>query len=139
MNITMADKRQEAIRRMNTLGIFPQTIHQFEANGQVSISEPPFGAFYWVGGDDLERIKTFEEQFDALVYMVVRSYSTIGTMDSYLYISDHQEEWEMDRMQVQNPGEGVLAYVYNHNDPDFSEFGDIGLAKTTAAGLRRIW
>lgn len=124
---------------MKKLSIFPETIRQFEEDGKVSISEPPMGAFYWADGEYLERIRRFEERHNALVYVVIRSYTTIGKMDCYLFVNDHVEEWERDRRSLEVPGDGVFSYVYNLDAPDCSEFGDIGVAKTPAAGLRRTW
>ena len=124
---------------MKALGIFPQTIQQFKNEDCISISEPPFGAFYWAEGQDLERIRQFEAENDALVYVVIRSYTTIGKLDSYLFVSDYAEEWEVDRKNIREVGDGLLAYVYNHDAPECSEMGYIGIAPTDAAGLRRTW
>lgn len=78
----MRDKQKaEALARMKLLGIFPETIKQFDRDWKVSISEPPLGAFYWAEGWDLDRIEQFEEDHDALVYLVIRSYTTHGKMD----------------------------------------------------------
>ncbi len=137
MNISIEEKKVEAIARMKALGIFPQTIKQFEDEGYVSISEPPFGAFYWAEGEDLERIRQFEQEHNALVYVVIRSYTNIGKMDSMLFVSDYPEEWEMDRADI--PHQQQVAYVYNHDAPDCSEIGAIGFAPTPAAGLCRTW
>ena len=68
-------QKAEALARMRLLGIFPETIKQFDRDGKVGISEPPFGAFYWAEGWDLDRIEQFEEDHDALVYLVIRSYT----------------------------------------------------------------
>ncbi len=46
MNVSIEDKKAEAVARMKLLGIYPETIDQFEREGLVSISEPPFGAFF---------------------------------------------------------------------------------------------
>lgn len=81
MNVTREEKMAEAIERMKALRVFKPTIKQFKDDGYISISEPPFGAFYWAEGDDLKRIREFEEQNNALVYLVVRSYTTFGKMD----------------------------------------------------------
>lgn len=83
MNVTREEKMAEAIERMKALRVFKPTIKQFKDDGYISISEPPFGAFYWAEGDDLKRIREFEEQNNALVYLVVRSYTTFGKMDCY--------------------------------------------------------
>lgn len=137
MNINIEEKRAEAVRRMKLVGISPKTIRRFEEKVYVSISVPPLGAFFWAEDEDLERIRKFEEAHHALVYMVVRSYISIGKMDSYLYVSDHQEAWEMDRQNLLD-GE-PLAYVFNHDMPDCSELGSIGIERTSDAGLRRTW
>lgn len=137
MNISREEKKAEAIARMKALGVFPETIKQFDKEDYVSISEPPVGAFFWVEGDDLKRIREFEEDYNALVFVVIRSYTNIGKMDSYLFVSDYHEEWPMDREDIKN--NEVLAYVYNHDAPDCSEIGHIGVARTLAAGLRRTW
>ena len=111
MNVTREEKMAEAIERMKALRVFKPTIKQFKDDGYISISE--------------------------LVYLVVRSYTTFGKMDCYLYVSDYTEEWAQDRDDIKEMQ--PLAYVYNHDMPDCSEFGCIGIAGTPAAGLRRTW
>lgn len=136
-NISIEQKKEEAVLRMKKLGIFPETIKQFKNDGYISISEPPMGAFYWAEGEDLEHIREFEREYNALVYVVIRTYFEFGVTDSYLYVSDYEEEWEEDRADCES---GVLlAYVYNRSDPELSEIGSIGIEKTIAAGLKRVW
>ena len=140
MRISIEEKKAEAIERMKALGIFPQTIKQFKDEGYISISEPPLGAFYWAEGEDLERIRQFEHEHDALVYVVIRCYfKELGKTDAYLFVSDYAEEWETDRQSINHPEDGLFAYVYNRDAPWCSEMGDIGVARTVAAGLQRIW
>lgn len=137
MNISIEEKKAEAIARMKQLCIFPMTIKQFKDEGKISISEPPFGAFYWLEGEDLEPVHAFEKEYDALVYLAVKSVTSLGVMDSYLYVSDHRDEWASDRVDLM-AGE-TCAYVYNRDMPDCSEIGYIGIERTPAAGLRRTW
>ena len=87
MNISIEEKKAEAVRRMKMLKIFPETIKQFEKDGYISRSEPPVGAYYWVEGKELEAIREFEKEHDCLVYTVVRAYTSIGMMDSYLFVN----------------------------------------------------
>ena len=122
---------------MKKIGIFDGTIKDFQDNDLVSQSLPPLGACYWIEGEQLNRVREFEEQYNALVYFVIHSYTEIGEMDSYLFVSDHEEEWEQDREDLEY-GQ-MLAYVYNYDDPDLSEFGHIGFELTVAGGLRRVW
>lgn len=137
MNISIERKKTEAIARMRMLGIIPEAIHQFEKEGLVNRSEPPFGALYWVEGENLKRLRKFEKKHNALVYAVIRSYCIIGTMDSYLYVSDHEEEWERDRTELKKGS--AFAYVNNLDDDICSEFGSIGVKRSAAAGLLRTW
>lgn len=137
MKITREEKKVEAIKRMKSLGIFHETISQFENDDLISESIPPVGACFWVNGEQLERIREFESEYNALVYFVIHSYTNIGEMENYLYVSDYTEEWEQDRCDIEQGQQ--LAYVFNHDMPDCSEFGHIGVELTLAAGLRRIW
>lgn len=137
MNVSREAKMEEAVKRMKMLGVFSETIRQFKEDGKVSISEPPFGAFFWMEGWDLDRILDFEEKHNALAYVAIRSHTTIGKIDSFLFVSDHPEEWEMDREDIRK--RQAIAYCFNHDMPDCSEMGAIGVASTMAAGLRRIW
>lgn len=137
MSVSTEEVKTEAIQRMEDLHIFPETIRQFKNGKKVSISEPPFGAFYWAEGEDLQRIQTFEKKHNVLVYLVVRSYGEIGKIDSYLFVSSCPEEWPADREDIKS-GQ-VYCYGYNHTMPLYSEFGMIGIQQTPAAGLIRTW
>jgi hypothetical protein len=134
MNIPIDIKKQEAIKRMKSLGVFLETIRQFKG-GQVSYSEPPLGANYWLDDEQKEIVKKFEEEHNALVYFVTRSYTEFGKLDSLLYISDYEEEWEMDREDIQDGY--ALAYVYNYDIPEYSEFGSIAV-QNRFGGLVRV-
>ena len=136
MNVSLEDKKAEAVSRMKELGIYNQTIRQFAELDKISISEPPFGAFFWIDGEDLERARKFEQEYNAVVFVAIRSYTVDGIMDSFLYVSDYPEEWKDDRQALKD-GEAV-AYVYNHDAPFCSEIGWISIRLTVAAGLCRI-
>ena len=136
MNISREAKKVEAIHRMEMMDIFSETIKQFKEDNLVLISEPPLGAFFWTDDAEKKLVKQFEEEHNALVYMIIRTYTTMGRMDSLLFISDHQEEWEMDREDIEN---GIIfCYVKNYDAPECSEFGSIGYQKTVAGSIIRI-
>ena len=137
MKATPAEMKAEAVRRMKKWGIFPETIRQFEREGKVSMSTPPFGAYYWLEGEDLDRVREFESAYHALVYTVVRSYTSIGTMDAYLYVYEDTDEWKLDAEDMDMGSAG--AYGYNQDAPDFSESGAVGLELGAGAGLIRTW
>ena len=139
MKISLEEKKIEAIERLKILKVPVKVIWQFSEKGIVNISEPVLDAFIEVNDTDKKRIADFEEINSALVYSVIRShYEDFGTMDSYFFVSDYKnEEWAIDRKDLRH--NQTLSYVYNHNEPVFSEFGTIGFEKTRSAALRRIW
>ena len=137
MSASRTEMKEEAVRRMKKLGIFAQTIRQFEKEDLISESSPLFGACYWLNEAQRERARELEAEYDILIYHVVHTFTTIGEMESYLYVSNHPEEWEDDQAGLKE-GETV-AYVYNCNDPELSEFGYIGIRLSPAAGLLRTW
>lgn len=137
MKVSIDKKKSEAISRMKSLGIFPETIRQFSRGGKINISEPPLGVFYWANDDELNEIREFECKHNALVYLIVRSFTSIGTMDSYLYVSDHENEWEDDREDITDSI--LFTYTINRDDPQCSEFGSIGFKRSPAAGILRTW
>ena len=135
MNVSRVDKKKEAIRRMEILDIYSETIRQFEKEGLVSYSEPPLGTNYWLTDEQMKAVREFEEEYHALVYFGARVYTEFGTLDAFLYVSDHEDEWKDD---VEDLKDGYLyAYVYNHNVPEFSEIGSIRV-QPRFGGLVRI-
>ena len=135
MNIPIDIKKQEAIKRMKTLDIFTETIRQFKNEDLVSYSEPPLGANYWLDDEQKKIVKEFEEEYNALVYFVVRSYTQFGKLDTMLYVSDHKEEWEMDREDIECGY--TYAYVYNYDIPEYSEIGSVAV-QNRFGGLIRV-
>lgn len=134
MQITRERKVEEAVKRMKALHISDDAIKQFVQEGTVMVSEPPLGALYWIDDELKQLVQQFEQEYNALVYLVVRCYSTLGKMDSFLYISDYDEEWEMDNEDV---GAGyAMTYTHNYDAPYCSEFGSIGV-KERFGGLIR--
>ena len=135
--MTREEMKAGAIARMRQLHLYPETIRQFERENLISESAPPFGACFWLNEAQRERVRELEAKFNILIYHVIHSFTTIGEMESYLYVSNHPEEWEDDRAGLKE-GETV-AYVYNCDDPELSEFGYIRIRLTPAPGLERTW
>lgn len=131
------DKKEEAIKRMKLMGIFDQTIKQFEDEDKVSVSEPPLGACFWIDGETLERVENFEKMHNALVYHVIKTYSNLGVTEEYFFVSDYPDEWDLDKEDIKFQKQ--MVYVYNVDIPDCSEIGTIGFRRTAAHGLERIW
>ena len=135
--MTRQEMKAEALDRMKLLHLYPEIFRQFEKEDLISESIPPFGTCYWLNEAQRERVRELESKYNILVYHFIHSFTTIGEMESYLYVSNHPKEWEDDRADLKT---GTTdAYVYNCDEPLFSEFGYIGIRLTPAAGLERTW
>lgn len=142
MNATIEEKKAEAIARMKLWGIHSPITQAFENKSLVAESVPPIGACYWLNEAQKERVKKFEEEHNALVYHVIHHTAIFGGTDKfeleeYLYVSKYPEEWAYDRAHIEEGQQ--LVYSYNLTAPECSELGYIGIKRTPAAGLARIW
>jgi hypothetical protein len=135
MKVSMEKKKEEALKRMEVLNIYSETISQFKEEDLLSYSVAPLGTNFWLNKEQREIVKKFEEEYNALVYFIVRTETELGTMDSFLYVSDHEDEWEMDNEDLEYGY--VVAYVYSYDAPEFSEFASIAV-KPRFGGLIRI-
>lgn len=140
MNISREIKKEEAIKRMEALGLFAPCVKAFKDRDEVQLTEPTGGLYEFSSNEDLTaKVQEFEKKHNALVYHVIHTPAMIDgeAMDMYnfLYVSDYQEEWEMDQNDIK---EGyALVYVWNKTIDYFSEFGSIAV-KEKFGGLVRI-
>lgn len=126
MSISMETKKAEAIKRMKALDLYKPYITLFEKDNQIFMSEMTGGVYEFNDNEELvAKVKAFEEEYDALVYHVIRTMTQFGELYNFLYVSKYQEEWETDNEDI---AEGyALAYVWNKTDDWCSEFGSIGV------------
>ena len=136
MNVSREIKKEEAIKRMRAMHIIPDAIKQFKNDDVVMVSEPPLGGLYWLNDEEKKMVHEFEQENNALVYLVVRSFTNIGKMDSIFYVSDYQDEWFMDNADIDE--HYACVYVINHDMPYCSEFGMIAW-KSIGGGILRVF
>ena len=136
MEISREKKKEEAIQRMKELGIINGAIKQFKDDDIVMVSEPPIGGLYWLDDEQKKIVDDFEKENDALVFMVVKAFTNFGNMLSLLFISDYEEEWEMDRDDIKD--NIVMSYTINETAPELSEFGSIGVKRVGGGLIRKF-
>lgn len=140
MKVSREIKKVEAINRMKELGLFAPCIKAFKDRDEVQFSEPTGGLYEFSAYRELTaKVQEFERKNNALVYHVIHTPMRLDgeAMDMYnfLYVSDYQEEWEVDNADIK---EGyALVYVWNKTIDYFSEFGSIAV-KEKFGGLVRI-
>ena len=119
-------KKEEALKRMKALKLFDPCIKSFKNKDEVQLSEYTGGLYEFSGNAELtERVREFEKEYNALVYHVIHSPTTFGDLYNLLYVSDHQEEWDMDNEDIKDFY--VMCYVWNKTDDWCSEFGTIAV------------
>lgn len=129
-------KKEEAIKRMQALGLFKPCIKSFTKYDEVQLSEPTGGLYEF--SDDAElnaKVKEFEEENNALVYHVIHTYTQFGELYNFLFVGDYKEDWEIDDVGIKNGY--VLAYVWNKSDDWMSEMGDI-MVQGRFGGIVRV-
>ena len=133
MNVSVDEKKIEAIERMKLLKIHPNPIREFRDEGLINFSER--GILYWIDNEEwVNKIHEIEEEYNILVYHAIFNYTEFGDLLSLLYVSDDKDEWELDRADMMDGY--VSAYVINMDDPGCSEFGSI-CVKERFGGLIR--
>ena len=128
-----AKQEAEAVERMKLLELYPTVIKEF-INEKVINKSEHIGILYWLDDDEKKFVKDFEDENNAVVYHIIKTYTTIGCMLSVFYVSADEAEWESDREDIKI-GE-QLCYVKNIDNDDCSEFGYICFQKN-CGGLMR--
>ena len=136
MSISMETKKAEAIKRMKALDLFKPYITLFEKDNKIFMSEMTGGVYEFDDNEELvAKVKEFEEEYNALVYHVIHTFTEFGELYSFLYVSDYEEEWDMDNASLE---EGyTLAYVWNKDCEWCSEFGSVGI-QSLGGGITRF-
>lgn len=134
MTRTIEKAKLEAIKRMMRLNLHPNVLADFKED-MLNKSES-LGFLYWLTAEELTAVMEFEEEHDAIVYHVIYQSTNFGELYSFLYVKLDDEEWEQDNEGLKQ--REVLAYVWNKNVPEFSEFGCIGI-RPQFGGLVRTW
>ena len=129
-------KKAEAIRWMKILGVNPDVIKLFEDQDIVMACSGTTGTYLPLADPILEKqIREFEQKWDDLVYMVIRTPSIYGWLDSLLFIDNYSDEWGFLREELK---EGyVLTWTINQDHPMCSDMGSIIVERTQSGGLIR--
>lgn len=134
MKIDRDIKKVEAIERMNLLEIHENAILEFSEKNIINKSEDAL--LFWLNDDEKEMIEKWENSTGNLVYHIIITRTSIGTLYSLLYVSNHRDEWEMDKNDI--TFSRPFVYVINKDYEYNSEFGSISINKKVGGLLRVI-
>ena len=137
MKVSREIKKLKAIERMEDFGLYKPYINSFVKRDEIFLTEPTGGVYEFTSNTELyKRIKEFEEEYNALVYHVIHTFTDFGELYNFLYVSDYKDEWYMDDYDAKH-GQSY-AYVWNVDDELCSESGTIGV-KNKFGGLVRTF
>lgn len=134
--ISHAEKVAEAIKRMQVMGISETQIRNFQDNGYIPVFINGLNlaeAFHKPIKDG--RIRKIEAEYNLLIFSIITSHSAIGNMESYIYVSDERNEWEMENEDI-NDGY-AMTWTENLTYPECSEFGSIAFERKDSGALWR--
>lgn len=113
--------KQEAVKRMEAMAIIDETIAQFSQSDLVSFSRN--GGNFWLTDKMKHLVSEFEEDYQGIVYYAILSNTSIGQMFSVFFVSEDTSTWSDDWQELKDGYQFV--YVFNLDNPMFSEFGTI--------------
>ena len=70
-----AKQEAEAVKRMKLLELYPTVISEF-INEKVINKSEHIGILYWLDDDEKQFVKDFEDEYNAVVYHIVKTYTT---------------------------------------------------------------
>lgn len=112
----MEEMKREAVLRMEKLGIGADTIQLFQSEGLVSTSEQlNQGVLICLtDGEEDERIRKFEEEYECLVYHVLSSQNPmVGDCCSLLFVSPASSDWKSEKSYIES---SRLVYAYSSSE-----------------------
>ena len=89
--------KEEALRIMKYLKMFPNVIREFKDEDKLNKSETRNGILYWLSDEEQKLVKDFEQDNPGtLIYHIIRT-NTIdfGVVYDLLYITEDQEDWNL--------------------------------------------
>lgn len=127
--------KKEALVRMQMLQLNDDAIKDFEENEKAWKSETNMGILYWLNDEEEKMVKEFEENNNCIVYHLIHNnYLEIGECYSIFYVSQYEDEWEMDRYDIK--AYYPFVYVKNIDDETLSEYGSIGIRPVNSGLVR---
>lgn len=132
MIATRDEMKQEALCRMVYLHLLPSILIDFK-NGILTVSENKGRirstdilkkqnlCISHITNDLQNRVSMFEKEYGVVVYHLIRNYTNLGELITFLYVGEYKKEWGQESSNTYSLC--PLAYVVNLKDEELSEFG----------------
>ncbi len=130
-------KKDKALELMKKLEIYQPYIDGFKNENKVCFFEQ-FGGFWVYQEAEVEKkMKELEQEYNCKVYAITHEYTEFGECWDFLLVSNYPEEWEYALTDAGINKYYATAYVWNKDDDNCSEFGDI-VVQSFGGGLQRV-
>ena len=130
-----AEMMDEAVKRMEMLGLPKDTINEFKNSGRSRFGMEN-GRRFPLSDSEKEQIQKLEKNGKNLVYAVIRNDSRYGKMVNYIMVSRYKCDWELERRSIMDRNH-VIAHVHNRDCPGWSETGIIEVKRLPEGMLDR--
>lgn len=124
--------KDEALRIMKMLNLFPNVIREFKEENKLNKSETRNGILYWLTDEEQEIVNQFQKEHEGtLVYHVIKT-NTIdfGIVYDLLYVTENQEDWNLYKDYLKD--DLILSYSVT----PFPESGLIKVKKVNGGLVR---
>lgn len=128
MNISMEEKKEEALKRMSTI---VDHFHLGDKLVNYLMEDKLYYSYAYsmdtINYDDryAQAVKNFESENEVYVYHAIEAKLSNGdTLLSFLFVSDYREEWQNELLD----GDSILTYSFCVETPDYGEMGWIEMA-----------
>lgn len=134
--LTRAEMKNKAIDCLKELDIYKPYIKAFVKDDEITMFEHYAGFYISQYPELYNQIKELEQKYNILIYAVTHEFTSFGECYSFLYVPNDKNDLEYTIDKFAHNCYYAMAYVYNKNEPLFSEFGSI-IVKSGFGGIMR--
>lgn len=127
--------KQEAVKRMNLLGLSAKIIQSFREHRKIYIWNDETMKLLALNTFEQKIVSNFERKHRCVVYYAMCTSTNFGELISFLFVTPYENEWNIERRDLKE--NRTIAYVYNTETPEFSEIGYIEFKPSADGNLRR--
>ena len=138
MKATKEQRKEKALEIMKQMDIYKPYIRGFKEKDHVCFYENFGGYWAFQDKDLMGKVKEIETEHNCTVYAITHEYMEFGECYSFLLVTQYPEEWDTLVEPYKRGSFYAFAYVWNKDEPDFSEFGSV-VVQSFGGGLRRIF
>lgn len=132
---TFEQIKKECISRLEILNVHSNVIKDFKEEDKLNYSNP-MGLLYWLEEEKQKWVDELEEKYSLLVYHVLETPTSFGTLYTMMYVRPEKQEWKRERKELKEHGY-IFAYVHNKEQTQNSEFGTVVVEPCFLGGVRR--